>query len=80
MELNISVFLQAGNPSKTFQEHPPGLSFQSKVCSLRLAAVRGTNMLVSLIAAVSSWNLHHLGNTLVRLVLAVESPFQECVI
>lgn len=45
-----------------------------------LAAVHGTNMPNSLIAAMSSWSLHHLGNTLFRLPLALESPFQEFVI
>ena len=80
MKSSISDFLQAGNPNKAFQEHPPTLSFQSKVCSLMLAAVHGTDTLVSLIAAMSSWSLHHLGDTLIRLPLAVERLFQECII
>lgn len=76
MKSSISDFLQAGNPNKALQEHPPPLSFQSKVCSLMLVAVHGTDVLVSLITAMSSWSLHHLGNILIRLLLAVESPFQ----
>lgn len=47
---------------------------------MMLAAVHGTDMLASLIAAMPSWSLHHLGNTLIRLPLAVESSFRGCVI
>jgi len=77
MKSKISDFLQAGNPNNMFQEHAPTLSFQSGACSRMPVAVHGTNTPVSLIAAVPSWSLQHLGNTLI--LLAVETPFQGCV-
>lgn len=80
MKSNTSNFPQAGNPSKAFQEHPPPFSFQSQVCSLMLLAVHGNNTFVRLLAAVSSWSLHHLGHTLIRILLAVERPFPGCTI
>lgn len=79
MKSSISDLHRLEIPKKHFR-NTHQCSLQSQVCPLVLTAVHGADTLVSLTAATSSWSLHILGRALVTLPLAVESPFQGCVV